>query len=94
VRADLYIGTREEHFNKRLFDWLHDQKVAIEQAFGEPLEWERLDEKVASRVAVYGPGSIDDEQTLDEIRTWHVQRLLKIKDVFGSRLSRFKSTAG
>ena len=94
VRAELYIGRREEDFMKRLFDWLHEQKHVIEEGFGEPLEWERLDEKVASRIAVYRSGSIDEEQTLDEIQVWHVERLLKLKKVFSSQLSQFKNIGG
>ena len=49
--------------------------------------WERLDGRRASRVAVYRSGSIeDDSETLDEIRTWMIERLLQIKKEFGPRL--------
>lgn len=91
VRAELYFGTSDEDFNKNLFDMFYKQKQSIETAFGEALEWERLDDKIAAKIAVYRPGSIDEKKSLDEIRAWHVEKLIKFKEVFGPYLSRFKS---
>lgn len=48
--AELYIDRGEAAENKRIFDQIHEHRDAIEKAFGEPLEWERLDEKRASRI--------------------------------------------
>jgi hypothetical protein len=51
------------------------------------LSWERLEGKTMLRVACYRPGSIDaDPAVLDEIRTWHADRLLRFKRVFGPSL--------
>jgi len=36
--------------NKAIFDALHEQKTAIEQEYGKPLEWQRLDSKRASKI--------------------------------------------
>ncbi len=88
VRAELYIDQGEADRNKALFDTLLGEKTGIEQDFGEPLEWERLDDRRASRIAVYREGSIDQpEQKLVEIRAWAVERLLRLKKIFGARLS-------
>ena len=68
---------------------LEKEKVAIEAEFGEPLRWERLDERTASRIASYRPGSIDDDpDTLKEIQAWAIDRLLRFRKVFGARLQR------
>lgn len=79
VRVDLYI----DRDDKALFDSLRTNKQAIEEAFGQELEWERIDERRASRIAVYRLGSIDapDEQ-LKDIHSWVVSNLLKFKEVF------------
>ncbi len=88
VRAELYIDLKNTEKNKATFDALLAQKDKIEREFGEPLEWERQDDKPASRVAIYRNGAIEDsDQHLDEIRTWCVDHLLKLKRVFGRRLT-------
>jgi hypothetical protein len=86
VRAEVYIDQGELDKNKATFDTLLEQRDVIEREFGEPLEWERLDDRRASRIAVYREGTIDDpEQRLAEIRSWAVDCLLRLKRVFGPR---------
>ncbi len=48
--VEIYINTGEREENKRIFDLFFAKKAEIEQAFGDGLVWERLDEKKASRV--------------------------------------------
>lgn len=50
VRVELYIDRGEFQENKYIFDELFSIKNSIEEAFGNRLEWERLDEKRASRI--------------------------------------------
>ncbi len=88
VRAELYIDLGEAAQNKSLFDSFANEKKAVETEFGEPLEWERLDDRKASRIATYRLGSIEDEsQTMQEIKGWAIDRILRFKTVFGSRLA-------
>jgi len=90
ARTELYIDGGDADKNKKLFDWLTQDKEKIEAEFGEPLEWERLDDKRASRIALYRPGSVEDnESVLEEIRGWTIERLLKLKKVFSSRLKKY-----
>ncbi len=89
VRAEVYIDKPDQSFNKKLFDALAKEKETIREEFGEPLEWERLDTGKASRIAVYREGKIADApQTLEEIREWAVDRLLKLKKVFNPRFKK------
>jgi len=84
ARVELYIDLRDFEVNKTLFDWLHDQKDTIEKKCGFPLQWERLDEKRASRIAVSRSGSIESSaEDLEQIRKWQIERLLIFKKVFG-----------
>jgi hypothetical protein len=48
--VDLYIDTQDREENKRIFDSLLSERERIEGEFGAPLDWQRLDEKRASRV--------------------------------------------
>jgi hypothetical protein len=88
VRTEAYIDTRDVGENKELFAGLMAQREAIEHEFGEELTWEPLEGKRACRVAIYRPGSIEcDTQTLQEIKGWAIERLLRLKKVFGPRLN-------
>jgi hypothetical protein len=88
IRAEVYIDLGDKEQNKALYDALYEQQGGFEQALGEPLAWERLDAKRASRIALYRPGGIGDPpEELAKIRTWVVDRLLKLKQVFGPALA-------
>lgn len=88
ARTELYIDVGDVEENKAIFDHLLTQKDEITREFGEPLEWERLDDRRASRIAVYRQGRIDlPEDTLAEIRAWSIDRLLRFKRVLRPRLS-------
>lgn len=85
ARVELYIDLGDVETNKALFDWLHDQKDDIEKGCGFSLQWERLDERRASRIAVTRSGSIGNSaEELEKIRKWQIERLLIFKKVFGS----------
>ncbi len=87
ARVEVYIDNTDGDWNKRLYDRLHEQRRSVESELGDPLDWERLDDRRASRVAVYRDGSIDDsDDTLEEIHEWMVERLLKFREVFRPRL--------
>lgn len=95
VRTETYIGRSDVTWNKWLFDALYAQRSEIEPAFGEPLDWQRLDAKQASRIAIHRPGSIEDPpEILDEIEDWAVGRLLRFKDVIGPRASALVAAGG
>src|SRR6185295_17867632 len=93
VRVDVYIDRGDGQRNKQLFDWLEKDKEAIERECGTALDWERLDNRRACRIAIYHPGSIEsDTDTLQAIRVWSIEQLLKFKKVFGPRLKRYSDT--
>ncbi len=48
--VELYIDTGDQSHNKAIFDHLYAQRELIEKEFGQPLQWERLDGRQASRV--------------------------------------------
>ena len=88
VRTEIYIDRGDFEENKRIFDALYARKCELEAAFGESLSWERLDDKQASRVALYRTGNIEaQEQQLQQIHQWIVKSLLKFKQVFSPAVS-------
>lgn len=49
ARVEIYINKGVVQ-NKEIFDYLYSQKDQIEKDFGYPLIWERMDEKITSRI--------------------------------------------
>lgn len=87
VSAELYVSTGDAAKNKGIFDELFRLRTQIGKAFGESLDWQRMDESDACRVAVYRAGTIqENEGDLEEIRKWTIVQLLKIKSVFTPRV--------
>ena len=74
--------------NKLIFDNFEKMKIELERSMGEPLSWERLDKRRASRIsAVRQNTTIEDAATHDkEIQKWVIDRLLLVKKVFPPRL--------
>jgi hypothetical protein len=95
ARVEAYIDLGDGEKNKALFDRLFGQRSEIERELREKLEWERLDDRRASRIAVYRPGSIeDDDRTLRDIHAWMVAQLLQFRSTLGPRLAREVGVAG
>lgn len=61
-RIELYIDSGDGELNKKLFDKLMEQKEIIEQEIGTSLQWQRLDNKRASRISQVFHGHITDEE--------------------------------
>lgn len=51
-RAEIYINTGDKDRNKQIFDYFHSNKDAIEAKYGEPLTWQRLDDKITCRIRI------------------------------------------
>lgn len=87
ARVELYIDQGDSKNNKALFDRLQGRKEEIEKQCGSLLEWERLDEKRASRISIVRDGKIENStEELDEIRKWQIDKLLTLKRVFSPLL--------
>ena len=90
VMVNIYIDRndrewdKDKEWNEQLFDNLRERKDLIESKLGELLSWQRMDKFRACRIAVYRPGTIDDEpERLAEIREWTIEWLIAFKRVFG-----------
>ena len=66
----MYIDTGDAGRNIEIFQALHEQRAAIEQAYGRPLEWEELAGRQACRVADYGEGDVTQTERYGQFIDW------------------------
>lgn len=88
-RMEVYIDTGDREINKRAFDKLHAQKQAIEQELGEPLRWNRLDDKRASRI--FAARELGIEQAMQErgkVRSEIINLTLRFVDALQPRIKK------
>jgi hypothetical protein len=81
ARVEIYINKGSQAENKKTFDAYLEHKESIEKIFGAPLTWERMDNKVTSRikwqledVSVFNP---QDYSKINEFLIDGVERLRK-----------------
>ena len=83
VRAEIYLDCGDKAANKERFAKLRHEWESFETQFGEPLEWEQMVDRTASRVAVYTDGSITlDDGSLNYLADWMTDRVLRFYRVF------------
>lgn len=87
-RVELYIDVGDQVKNKQIFDELQSRRSEIEAAVGEALSWERMDERRASRIALYKDGAITDEpEQLSQLRAWAVDAMIRFYDAIAKPVS-------
>ncbi len=88
-RIELYIDTGDQVKNKKIFDVLNNQKNEIEEVFGEPLAWERLDDKRASRLAIYRNNTtiMSSHDEMNKLEDWIIKMLPKFYKSIESKFS-------
>lgn len=88
LRIEAYLDSDKE-VNKRLFDELVAEADVWRGRVGSALDWERLDDKKASRIARYHPPfSLDDQQARAEARMWAVRETVAMYDALNETLRR------
>ena len=62
ARSEVYINRGSKGENKKIFDYFFEHKDQIEKNFGAQLVWERMDDKVTSRIK----WQLDDVSVFEE----------------------------
>lgn len=76
MRVELYIDTNSSEKNKQIFDQLaRNKQIFMPQS--ESISWERMDQKRASRIAIYHSGQITDSpKALSGLKDWAVKTMV------------------
>jgi len=91
AQIELYIDQGDAKINKQLFDTIYAHKERIEQAFGDSLEWQRLDEKRGSRVRYVIDGSgLLDRGKWPELQKQMIDTMIEFQKAFRPEIRRLK----
>jgi hypothetical protein len=76
LRVEVYLDAADPtDLAKRLFDELHADRERINNVVGTSVEWERLDDKRASRLCVYRPApTLEDPDDVDAAAHWAAEQ--------------------
>lgn len=87
-RIESYIDTGDQSQNKRIFDTLHKYKADVEAKLDEPLSWERLDSRRASRVALYQEKAsiVNTPEELAKLQDWAVKMMVRFYQAIAPHL--------
>jgi len=81
IRVELYVDPYDEALQGgEAYRRLEARKPDIEDAFNEPLDWEPLETRRASRVAAYRDGSLEQTQAWPEYREWFVSTAGRLRE--------------
>jgi hypothetical protein len=81
ARVEIYINRGSQAENKKVFDLFQKNKSTIEESFGSPLIWERMDNKVTCRI----------KWQLEEVSVFNPQDYPKINEFLIDGAERMKT---
>ncbi len=86
LRVELWISRGSTEENKFLFDFLFGRKEKIDEAFGDKLEWLRLDDKKSSRIQYTCKADGFNKEHWSGWIDWHLAQMTKLEKVFKAPL--------
>lgn len=72
LRSELYVDSGDAERNDEIFTAYYAQREAFEAAYGGSVEWDKIEGRRASRIAVYIEGAVDDIARHDEYIAWFI----------------------
>lgn len=88
ARVEMGMSRSSQAENKWIFDQLLERKGEIEGVFGEALEWQRMDDKKASRITCRKQFDGYDRESWPEMIEWLLVRIQNLEQAFHPELSK------
>lgn len=95
AQLELYIDNDEVEWNKRILSNFLQRRSEMEQIFGEPLDWQLLPDKRASRIrfVISSFGLIDQDQW-DELQEQLINSMIRMEKAIGPFINLILSQNG
>ncbi len=89
---ELHIDTGNAGDNKEIFDTLFAQRDEIENEFGEALDWQRLEDRRASRIRKrwYDRGGLREREKWTELQDMMIDAMTRFEAAISKRLQKIK----
>lgn len=91
ARVDFALGTRSKEANKILFDHLFSRREQLDAAFGEPLDWRRMDDRKVSLIKCAAPFDGHNRAEWPAMIDWLVSRVRRMEAVFDKEVPGLRS---
>jgi hypothetical protein len=75
ARVEFSMSSSSKELNKALFDYLSAKKEVVERAFGDAMEWRRMDDKKASIIAFSAPFEGYDKENWLAVIEWLITHM-------------------
>ncbi len=89
-RVEIYIDRGNQAENKYIFDQLHAQRDVLNKEFGEPLIWQRLDNRRACRIKFEADANISDREDWPRMIEFMTDAMVRIEKTFREPLQKLK----
>jgi predicted type IV restriction endonuclease len=90
-RVELSICTGDAIENKRIFDQLQRARNQVEESFGSPLVWDRLDDKQTCRIRFkLEPWTLHAEKNWPEVQEKMIEAMIRFEKALRSELDRME----
>lgn len=89
--VQLEFGRKNQDENKALFDELKKHQTEIEATFGQPLEWDRWDDKISSRVGFFKHGvNLFNKEDWPAMTAFIKEHIIKLELAMRTPLTKIK----
>lgn len=83
AQVEFYFNSKDAGLNKKRFQYFLRHKSEIERMFGEPLDWQMLPDKRASRIRyIISQYGLRDEAQWDELQDQLINAMKRLSDAF------------
>lgn len=86
ARIELYLGKNNKEDNKLIFDRLFEQKAEIESQIGCALSWNRMDDRLASKVSINLSSDCYSTDEYEAVHSWFAKNYIEFENAFSARV--------